>query len=75
VAAGISGQSSQHGALEIPQDAAGPDPLLLGDRESGDGSGTRPLAEKIPVAVKDLDPLVVPIGDVYLSLRVSRTET
>src|SRR5438094_8934590 len=39
-------QFSQDFSVQVPQDPAGPDPLVFRNRESGDSAGAGPLAQK-----------------------------
>src|SRR5262245_25028185 len=63
-------QPSQHLAIQIAKNAAGPDLLILGDREARDAAGAAPLGQELAVRVEDFDPLVVAIGDVDTALRI-----
>src|SRR5947207_8044611 len=57
-------------AVQSAQRAARPDLLVSGDRERRNSAGAGPLREKRAVGVKDLDALIVAIGDVHLALSI-----
>ena len=44
--------------------------LVLGQKERGNSSVRLPLVQKLPIRIKNLDPLVVTIGDLNFPLRV-----
>src|SRR5262245_18227343 len=64
------GQFSNRRSVQVPQDPAGPNPLVLRDREPGDSAGRSPLRHETPVCVEDLDALVVAVRHVDAALRV-----
>src|SRR5260221_100065 len=68
----VGRQFFQDLSLQIAKHPTCPEPLVLGHAQRGDAANIRPLAQKLPTRVKNLDPAVIPIGDKDPALRVHR---
>src|SRR5262245_26421347 len=63
-------QPSESLSVEVAKRATGPDLLVRGDCQPGNPARTGPLREKRSVGVEDLDPLIVPVGDIDAALAI-----